>query len=172
MGNRRTIAALLGVAAGAAAQYFLDPVQGRRRRMQTKDQVLARVRRIEDRTRKTSRRVQDRAVGLAHEAVRTEDDLWPENDQVLIDKVRSDILGAEEWRPYAINVDTARGVVTLRGQVDRPDQINALEGAVLKVAGVIEVENLLHLPNTPPRNIRTARASSEAARRAGGTAIE
>jgi osmotically-inducible protein OsmY len=49
-----------------------------------------------------------------------------------------------------INVNAERGVVVLRGQVERPELLEALEARVRNVKGVRAVENLLHLPGSPP----------------------
>jgi osmotically-inducible protein OsmY len=43
-------------------------------------------------------------------------------------------------------------VVTVRGQVDNAFQIANIEKAVLKVPGVVGVENLLHVDGTPAPN--------------------
>jgi mycoredoxin len=98
----------------------------------------------------------DRAVGAAHQLARTEADEWPENDAVLVDKIRSEVLGGPEWSPYTINVDAARGVVALRGQVDRPEQVDELEERVRNVPGVREVHSYLHLPGNEPPNVEEA----------------
>lgn len=165
-------------ATGAALAYFLDPAQGRRRRAQAAQQAAALIRRptrrAMDRMSKKTRIATDRAVGLAYEAARPEEWERPENEQVLINKIRSEILGREEWRHYTLNIDAADGVVSLRGQLDRPEQINALRRQVADVPGVTEVKSYLHLPNTTPPNVQDAEAASgTAARRSdGGMAIE
>lgn len=148
-------------AAGAAAAYLLDPRMGRTRRAQLADRTRGMLRRgarkTSDRARKQAERAQDRARGLAREVARDEADLVPDNDQTLIDKIRSEILGAERWRPFTINVDAADGEVALRGQLDRPDQIRDLTDAVGKVPGVKAVRSYLHLPGTEPPNVADAR---------------
>jgi osmotically-inducible protein OsmY len=47
-------------------------------------------------------------------------------------------------------VNAENGVVFLRGEVDRPELIGALEARVRKVKGVRGVENLLHTPASSP----------------------
>lgn len=152
--NRRTSSMLTGLAAGAIAQYFLDPVQGRTRRVKTKDQALAALRRpmrkAQQRASAYSEYARNRGRGLAHEL--THRDKAPEDDRTLVDKVRSEVLGREEWRGLQINVDSVAGVVSLRGQVEHEDQTDALEMAVLKVPGVRAVESFLHLPGVSPPN--------------------
>jgi hypothetical protein len=167
-GNRSKIGVLAAVAAGATAQYFLDPALGRTRRAQTKDRFAGMIRRpakkLGDQVGKKTQLLRDRAEGLGHEAMRTEVDEWPENDQVLVDKVRSEVLGGPEWSQYTINVDAARGVVALRGQVDRLEQVNELEERVRQIPGVRDVENYVHLPGSEPQNIQSAVSASQGGR--------
>jgi len=48
-----------------------------------------------------------------------------------------------------VNVNAENGVVYLRGQVPRPEMIEELARQARKVKGVRDVQNLLHLPETP-----------------------
>jgi osmotically-inducible protein OsmY len=152
------------VGLGAIIQYLRDPQLGRTRRARLKDQAAARARRplrkAEDQYRKKSKLARDRATGLAHEATTSAAERVPEVDRALVDKVRSDVFGGERWRPYTINVDAVDGVVTLRGQLDRRDQIEAAEIAAGRVPGVRRVESFLHLPGEQPRNVEAARQAS------------
>jgi osmotically-inducible protein OsmY len=51
-----------------------------------------------------------------------------------------------------LNINVEReGVVVLRGQVQRDEIIRDVEARVRRVAGVRDVENLMHLPGTPVR---------------------
>lgn len=155
---------LLGATLGAVIQYLRDPQQGRTRRARLKDQAAARVRRpvrtAEDQYRKKSKLARDRAAGIAHEATTSAAERVPEDDRALVDKVRSEVFGGEDWRPYTINVDAVDGVVTLRGQLDRRDQIEAAETGAGRVPGVRRVESFLHLPGEQPRNVEAARQAS------------
>src|SRR5918992_2515501 len=134
---RRSSWLLLGLGVGALVQYLRDPQLGRTRRVRLKDQASARVRRplrrAGARYRKRSKFAHDRATGLVHEVTRRGRQRVPEGDQTLVDKVRSEALGGEEWRPCTINVDAVDGVVTLRGQLDRQEQIDAAERAVRQI---------------------------------------
>jgi osmotically-inducible protein OsmY len=78
----------------------------------------------------------------------------PETDTVLVSKVESEVLGDPDVPKGSVNVNAEDGVVVLRGQVERPDQIRKLEKAVRKIDGVVDVENLLHLPGTPAPSSR------------------
>lgn len=53
---------------GAAAMYYLDPDQGRRRRALARDQLTHARRVIRERTSKKARDLRNRAQGLAAEA--------------------------------------------------------------------------------------------------------
>jgi transcriptional regulator of aromatic amino acid metabolism len=64
-----------------------------------------------------------------------------------------------------LNVDVSDAIVVLRGEVKSPDRMRALENAVRRIPGVLDVRSLLHLPRTPAPNVRDALAASEAARR-------
>ena len=147
--------AVAGVA-GALVQYFLDPVRGRARRARAKDRAVAVVRRTAKRLRRRAEQkatyLRDRARGKAHEM--TSSPSPPADDRALTDKVRSEVLGDPRYAPYTVNVDAVEGVVALRGQLRRPEDVRDLVAAVEKVPGVRRVENLLHLPGTTAPNVR------------------
>lgn len=150
--------------AGAIAQYLFDPVSGRRRRTQLAQQAAGRVRRparrAQDRLDKKSTLVRDRAAGMVHELRTRRSPGVPEDDISLVDKIRSEVLGNDEWRRYSLNIDAFNGTVTLRGQVDRADMIDQLEREVSQVPGTFRVVNLLHLPGEPAPNVEDALRAS------------
>lgn len=150
--------------AGAVGQYLFDPLSGRRRRVQAKQQTLARVRRpakqAEDRLQKKSTLLRDRTTGLIHETRKRRDAEAPEDDATLVNKIRSEVLGSEAWQSYTINVEANSGTVTLRGQMDSAAAIERLENDVSQVPGTFRVVNLLHLPGEPAPNIEEALRAS------------
>jgi osmotically-inducible protein OsmY len=73
----------------------------------------------------------------------------PIDDVTLTRKVESEIFRDADAPKDRISVNTEHGVVYLRGEVDRPEQIESLVAGAQKVQGVERVENLLHLPGTP-----------------------
>lgn len=83
----------------------------------------------------------------------------PANEQALVAKVRSEVLGDPRWKDRTINVDAAGGTVTLRGEVESAKQRDALVEAVEGVTGVDEVESLLHLPGEPAPNTEASRTA-------------
>jgi hypothetical protein len=149
-------ALLLGVAAGYAAAYFTDAEHGRARRAEIARQLDS----IKlEATRAAQRGVtvaSDRAAGLKSR-VSGPDNQDPD-DLTLLDRVESEIFADPTIPKEKINLMVVDGKAVIRGQVSEP-QIGAIEVAVRKVAGVKEVENLLHVPGTPAPNKAAARAA-------------
>ena len=133
---------------GAALAYFLDPQNGRRRRHQSRDQLLSLVHQGTKRGRKLVRHAASDTAGQARRAAHAirpsaEAEL---DDATLVDKVESIVFRNHDLPKGQININAENGVVFLRGQVDRPELVEALEARVSKVQGVKGVENLLHTP--------------------------
>jgi BON domain len=110
-------------AAGLAAGYFLDPDSGKRRRHIARDRALALIRKEAERPNKPA-----------------------PNDQALAERVRSEIFQPADGPKESVNINVENGVVYLRGEVERPDQIRELVKQAESVDGVAGVENLLHTP--------------------------
>lgn len=141
-------------AAGAVVAFLFDPKRGRARRRKAVDRVAGALRRGARRTERARRHLASDARGLARRVAAQGDGGSPENDAVLVDKVRSEVLGNPELPEARVNVNVEDGVVVLRGQMKRPKQIRRIEKAVRQVDGVRDVENLLHLPGTPAPSSR------------------
>ena len=138
--------------AGAVLAFFLDPDRGRRRRLQTADRARGTLRRVTKRVARGARSAVARAYGLGKKAAHAGGgDREPPNDVTLSQKVMSELFRDPDVPKGGINVNVARRVVYLRGQVERPEDIDDVEAKVRAVAGVRDVENLLHLPNSPAR---------------------
>ena len=141
--------AALALAAGAALEFFLDPRSGKRRRHLVRDRATAAVRR---QARKVDRRAHYEAgkiVGVAH-AITHHEHAIPELDDVsLVRKVESELFRDRRIPKGQISINADRGIVVLRGQVEDPHQIQRIERDVRDVAGVRDVENLLHPPGVP-----------------------
>jgi osmotically-inducible protein OsmY len=89
------------------------------------------------------------------------------DDATLARKVETEIFRAADSPKATVNVNVVDGVVWLRGQVKRPEQIKRLERQVASIPEVTGVENLLHLPMTPaptradtPRTQQRTRSST------------
>jgi osmotically-inducible protein OsmY len=140
----------IGIVLGALAGFFLDPQSGRRRRHGFRDRVRGMFHRGTRKTGHLVRGVAADVYGLKQKAthLREEPKEQP-NDATLVAKVESQVLRGVDVPKGLINVNAEGGVVVLRGQVERPELITELEARVRKVQGVLDVENLLHLPGTP-----------------------
>lgn len=71
------------------------------------------------------------------------------DDVTLTRKVESEIFRARGAPKSTVNVNVVDGVVWLRGEVKRPEQIRSLERKARSIPEVRGVENLLHLVKTP-----------------------
>jgi hypothetical protein len=152
---------LLGVggaatALGAGLMYLLDPQLGRRRRHLAQDRSAAALRRARRRFGRLARRARAETDGLVQRARHLNHLNEPApNDEALADRVRSEIFRDLD-RHGRINVNVEDGVVVLRGQLDRSEQIESLAAAARRVPGVRDVHSYLHLPDTPAPNKETA----------------
>ena len=122
----RKLITLVGL--GAALRYFLDRSSGATRRAQARNRVLGFLR--------------ERGV-LGQSPPGRSTDL---DDTTLAHKVETEIFRDVDVPKGQINVNAEDGVVILRGEVERPELINDLEGKARSVQGVKGVENLLHVP--------------------------
>lgn len=151
-------APLAGAAlAGAAFAYLFDPDRGKGRRAKLRDMTMGRARGTVRRAERAGRRVTSDAYGIRQRLThRTPEEPFPD-DATLAQKVRSEILGwGSEFDTASILVNAEEGIVVLRGQVDRPDQIEKLERQVRRLPGVVDVHNLLHLKGAPAPNKQEA----------------
>jgi hypothetical protein len=145
---------VLGGIAGAIATYFFDPDRGRGRRTRMRDRMAGTVRRGRARLERTGRHISSDVEGFRRRIEHpTPEDVHPD-DATLAQKVRSEIFGRGDIDDSRLNVNAERGVVVLRGEFDRPEQINDLERRVRRIPGVIGVRNLVHLKNTTPQEVQ------------------
>ena len=165
--NRHEVWWRLGLAGAASAigavlMYVFDPRAGRRRRHLAYDRSAAAVRHSARRVGRWGRRLSAEAVGMTQRVRHLRPSQAPAaNDEALADRVRSTILRAATIPHGRINVNVQHGVVVLRGQLDRLDQIRSLNEAAKRVPGVREVVNYLHLPHTPAPNKAEALATDQ-----------
>jgi hypothetical protein len=154
------LAVLAGAAAGAVAVYFFDPERGHARRTQFVDWSGARLRRGWSALNQLGARTGANASSFPQRMVSLRSGPRPANDLTLRDRVESEVFRSGDLPKGQINLDVESGVVTIRGQVENAFQIASVEKAVMKVPGVVGVENLLHVDGTPAPN--TARARENA----------
>jgi hypothetical protein len=168
-GKLRTL--LTGGALGAAIAYFFDPDRGRGRRTKARDWTAGRARRVGRRAERLGRRTGAGAFGAWRKTThRRPSDPHPD-DGKLKEKVESELFGQADVPKGQIMVNVEDGVVFLRGQVDQPGQIEDFEQRVRRIVGVEDVQNLLHLPETPAPNKADAQEASARAGTGTGTAI-
>jgi osmotically-inducible protein OsmY len=135
-------------AVGLAAGYFLDPDSGKRRRHIARDRALALIRRGADKTRREADYVAGTVEGKVEAAKsKTAPEKPAPNDQALAERVKSEIFQPADAPKESVNINVEDGVVYLRGEVKRPDQIRKLVKEAGAVDGVKGVENLLHTPS-------------------------
>jgi|SRR5579884_1477752 len=118
-----------------------------------------------------SRRALADSYGLFQRALHVRPAPKPGMDDVtLARKVETEIFRGAGAPKASVDVNVVDGVVWLRGEVKRPQQIRELERRASAVAEVRGVENLLHLPKTPaptradtPRRQQRTRSSTRRA---------
>ena len=129
-----------GAAIGAGLLYLFDPERGARRRAQLRDQLEHTGREVEQAARTGSRRLRNRAAGVAHE-IRAELTEGEVDDRVLAERVRS-MVGHVTSRAGDVEVSATGGRVTLSGTV-APEELSEVVRTARAVRGVAEVENRL-----------------------------
>ena len=136
------------VALGASLGLLFDPRSGKRRRRMLRDRPLAAARHG---GRRAERAAHLGAVKTQALVARTRHLATPPkryDDTTLVDKVESEIFRFREIPKGKLNVDAANGIVSFRGQVERPEIIAEILEKAREVEGVRAVENLMHLPGT------------------------
>jgi hypothetical protein len=93
----------------------------------------------------------------------------PLDDVTITRKVETEIFRGTKVAKGKISVNTADGVVWLRGEAKNPEQVKELEAKAKAIPEVKRVENLLHLPKTPaptrtdaPKSQRKTRTTKSA----------
>src|SRR5919199_4614942 len=137
-------------AAGALGMYFLDPDRGRGRRSLARDRLAGSMRRGFRTLGRTGRGAAAGTYALAQQAQHRQPEEWSvPNDAALAQRVKSELFRDPDFPKERITINAETGIIVLRGEVERAEQIRAVEDAVSRMAGVRGVRNLLHLPATP-----------------------
>jgi hypothetical protein len=147
--------------AGAAAEYFLDPHSGKRRRHVARDRFGAFFRRRGREVERKASYLEGVAAGAPHRVKQAvaPGDGKEIDDLTLTRKVESEVFRAADAPKGQVDVNTENGIVYLRGELKRREEIEKLVANVEKVEGVKGVKNLLHLPKTPAPNKEAARTT-------------
>jgi hypothetical protein len=155
--------AAFALAAGAALEFFLDPRSGKRRRHLVRDRTTAVLRQRVRRVERHAHYEAGKLLGVAH-AITHHEHAIPELDDVsLVRKVESELFRDRTIPKGPISINADRGIVVLRGQLEDAQQIQRIERDVRRVAGVRDVENLLHpsrVPAPPSHTHRDPRATN------------
>ena len=142
---------LVAAAVGAALVYFLDPDQGRRRRVMARNRLVGLSNDASRIAQRTGRVAGSTARGMAQRtaSMRQSTPAFV-NDANLVARIESEAFRGMDRDPKSwVNVNSVGGTVFIRGEVPTPEMINEIEDRVRRVRGVREVENLMHLPGTP-----------------------
>ena len=108
---------------------------------------------------KPRKRTQARKTKPSRQASQAPKDL---DDVAVARKVETVIFRDDSVDKGKISVNAAKGVVWLRGEAKNPEQIKQLETEATAIPEVKKVENLLHLPNTPPQRAKPSKTPQRA----------
>jgi osmotically-inducible protein OsmY len=86
---------------------------------------------------------------LGGEGAMTEASAVMSEDARLAEAVRAALAETPGLLSSPIDIEVEAGHVTLYGELDRPEAIEAVERKAESVDGVRELRSLLHLPGTP-----------------------
>jgi BON domain len=146
----RRLSLLGGAVIGGLVAFLFDPRLGRGRRTYLRDRTVGVVHRRAKRTRRFGRMIGSYGRGyLARLFHRHPADRLQPDDATLAHKVETELFRPADVPKGQININVQNGVVQLRGEVPQPEMIHDLGQRARHIAGVLEVENLLHLPGTP-----------------------
>src|SRR5438552_261287 len=116
---------ILTAALGGALVYFLDPDKGKRRRHMARDRAAATARHTSRLVGTRVRYATSTAHGLAEKAAHSRDEeVLPLDEATLAHKVESEIFRDPAIPKGNININVEDGVVVLRGQLDRLEDIS------------------------------------------------
>jgi osmotically-inducible protein OsmY len=151
-----------GAALGAAAAYLFDPDSGDGRRARLRDQAGALVRQGRERADELSRHAGNVVEGKLHELSGTTDLDRPMDDATIADRIRSEVLGRRgDLKADGVVVNVENGKAQLRGAAPSSETIEDIVDRTRAVAGVLDVENLMHLPDAPAPNKKAARSTGQ-----------
>lgn len=156
MSKKRKI--LVGIGIGALAAYLFDPARGKTRRVQVRDRMMGKSRRLSRKLQRTGRHVVSDAEGMKERIANLSSEEKSYDDVTLAQKVSSELFLDPSLPKESININAEEGVVVLRGEVDQVKDIKKIEKQVRKIDGVDEVDNFLHVKGTPAPNKASARA--------------
>ena len=135
-------AALACLALGVGTMYFLDPLDGARRRHVCRDKFLSAFGRMATSLEKQGRNIWNHATGMVHEA-RSSISREEVDDRTLTERIRAQI-GRFVDNAGGIEVQCVQGRATLRGPI-QSSQLNRLLKGVRGIRGVNSIDNQLEV---------------------------
>jgi gas vesicle protein len=157
-----------GAALGAAAAYLFDPDSGDGRRARLRDQAGALVRQGRERADGLSRHTGSVIDGKLHELGAADLDRTMD-DATVADRIRSEVFGRSDLEADGVVVNVENGKAQLRGAAPSAETIEHIVDRTRAVTGVLDVENLMHLPDAPAPNKQAARSTGKRPRPPEGT---
>lgn len=148
-GSRRRAGAGL-LLAGAAVGGIATRLDKRRLHM-ARDRAAALGRRAAALADRKMRYASGHLEGAVHQ-MRPADGEREYDDTTLARKVETEIFRPADAPKATVSVNAQDGIVELRGEVKRPEQVRELAAAAGRVDGVRDVHNLLHTPGSPPKH--------------------
>ncbi len=139
---------VFGIVTGAILAFLFDPELGKRRRAQLVDRTGGVTRKARRRARALGRKLRSDARGWQERIAHSDGGSGGLDDATLAQRVRSEVFRDRDVPKGQVSLNAENGVVVLRGQLDRPEEITDLEERVARVEGVSGVRNLLHLAGT------------------------
>jgi osmotically-inducible protein OsmY len=150
-----------GAALGAAAAYLFDPDSGDGRRARLRDQAGALVRQTRERADELSQHAGNVMEGKRHELGGAGNPDPAMDDATVADRIRSEVLGRSDVQTDGVVVNVENGVAQLRGQAPTAETVEDIVDRTQGVTGVIDVENMMHLPDAPAPNKQAARKTGQ-----------
>ncbi len=149
--SRWWLGAGLMVAATAAVVFFLDPEQGRGRRIRVVERAehMGRIAR-----RRTGRRLAYARHTIQARIAQLTGATPPEplEGRELLDRVESELFADRSIPHGRLTLEAEGTTVVVRGEVEGADDMAKIEAAILEVPGVSAVRSLMHTPGTPAPN--------------------
>ena len=145
-GVSQGLAAAACLALGVGAMYFLDPLDGARRRHLFRDKFLSAFGRMAAQLEKQGQNIWNHATGMAHEA-RSSFSREQVDDRTLTERIRATI-GRYVDNAGAIDVQCTQGRAMLRGAV-MASQLDRLLKVVRGVRGVSGIDDQLDVRGQP-----------------------
>lgn len=139
-------------AAGAAAARLAGTLDKRRRHI-ARDRAAAAARDLAEAADRRARYAAGVVQGALQDAatpLRREPREY--DDTTLARKVESELFRPADAPKESVSINVHNGIVELRGEVKRPEDLKELEAQAAKVEGVKDVHNLLHTPGSPPKH--------------------